>query len=298
MSAAARGTGRGTGRGAAGAAAGGAGTGAAAAASRYRIDMGVMLIEAGGQGDFHVRKGFKVFDGAGREVNTGLIVQLVRKRTRANVLNEAGAEVTLTTGAEIAAFTSNQVEYMDFDYIEAFRYQPATRTEAAGWERDQFQSGAVAKYYKRGSAYYPYLKKLSRAADRPYLTSGDILMTGNLIYIPDAALAIATGAMSESRGAHPANGLLVCPNTTYWPALQALNAATPRLHTVSISWPLSTAAKASSSIVTSWFDTDREHQLVVEGIANYEDAGANAMFGGGRRRTRRCTRRRKSEYKT
>ena len=139
-------------------------------------------------GDFSVYKEITVEENGTQKGVVGVVIQSVARQTRATT-TETPPRV-LTTTAQIAEFTSNQVLYASDSYSELFPIVDGQCKYA-----DRFQGGAIASYTtpKRGKPYVD--------ADPAIETSGTISIVGTCEFIKtDMSVIEAMSAAAKKKG--------------------------------------------------------------------------------------------------
>jgi len=186
--------------------------------------------ENGDCGDFRSTIDFTVLNNVemNDEINyvDGIIVQYIQKSCLVDIYHPTGQGVskTLNTSDEIYNYTSGNVKYMNYNYLEYFEVKNGISVVG-----DQFGNGPICEY----EGNEPIID------DEQDMSQGEIVQNGFAVFIPEPmASNIKNGNISwNSSDDTPANGLpMIDFNSQIWEQIFAVRESNVFVHSVNIKW--------------------------------------------------------------
>jgi hypothetical protein len=156
----------------------------------------------------------------------GIIVQYVQKSCLVDIYHPTGQGVskTLNTSDEIYNYTSGNVKYMNYNYLEYFEVKNGISVVG-----DQFGNGPICEY----EGNEPIID------DEQDMSQGEIVQNGFAVFIPEPmASNIKNGNISWNHSDDtPANGLpMIDFNSQIWEQIFAVRQSNVFVHSVKINW--------------------------------------------------------------
>ena len=168
----------------------------------------------------------------------GIIVQYVQKSCLVDIYHPTGQGVskTLNTSDEIYNYTSGNVKYMNYNYLEYFEVKNGISVVG-----DQFGNGPICKY----EGNEPIID------DEEDMSEGEIVQNGFAVFIPEPmASNIKNGNIKNGNIKNgniniswnhsddtPANGLpMIDFNSQIWEQIFAVRESNVFVHSVNIKW--------------------------------------------------------------
>ena len=188
--------------------------------------------ENGDCGDFRSTIDFTISDS---NENThginGIIVQYIQKSCKVDIYHPTGQGVskTLNTSDEIYNYTSGNVKYMNYNYLEYFEVKNGISVVG-----DQFGNGPICEYEDNE----PIID------DEQDMSQGEIVQNGFAVFIPEPMASnikngnIKNGNISWNHSDDtPANGLpMIDYDSQIWEKIFALKQSNVFVHSVNIKW--------------------------------------------------------------
>jgi hypothetical protein len=156
----------------------------------------------------------------------GIIVQYIQKSCLVDIYHPTGQGVskTLNTSDEIYNYTSGNVKYMNYNYLEYFEVKNGISVVG-----DQFGNGPICEY----EGNEPIID------DEQDMSQGEIVQNGFAVFIPEPmASNIKNGNISWNHSDDtPANGLpMIDFNSQIWEQIFAVRESNVFVHSVNIKW--------------------------------------------------------------
>jgi hypothetical protein len=156
----------------------------------------------------------------------GIIVQYIQKSCLVDIYHPTGQGVskTLNTSDEIYNYTSGNVPYMNYNYLEYFEVKNGISVVG-----DQFGNGPICEY----EGNEPIID------DEQDMSQGEIVQNGFAVFIPEPmASNIKNGNISWNHSDDtPANGLpMIDFNSQIWEQIFAVRESNVFVHSVNIKW--------------------------------------------------------------
>jgi hypothetical protein len=208
-------------------------------------------------GDFAVQKSYHVPNSKG-----GKIIQIIKRRSQLTDVNK----ITYSTTKNISEYTSGNVEFSNFDYVEVFQMVKGY-SQGGG---DLIKNGALTKYDKDNYAIiYDSIKDKERL---PYLTTGKIDVTGINYYVnTDKYKEFVSIYNPIKKLDSPANGLPMFPlnnekefqNVVDW--LNKNSEYGPINHNIKVIW------NNNKTILYNYIGNELQHKIEENHYVDYID---------------------------
>ncbi len=183
--------------------------------------------ENGDCGDFRSTIDFTILDENGQVTNVnGIIVQYVQKSCKVDIYNPTGEGISqkLNTNDDIYKYTSSNVPYMNYNYLEYFEIENGNSVDG-----DQFGNGPICEY----DGNEPIID------DEEDMSDGQIIQNGFAIFIPEpiAGNIKNSDILWNTSIDTPANGLpMIEFNSNIWEQIFTARQSNVFVHSVNIKW--------------------------------------------------------------
>lgn len=185
--------------------------------------------ENGDCGDFRSTIDFTISDINGKTDGiNGIIVQYIQKSCKVDIYDSDGKGFieTLNTSDEIYNYTSGNVPYMNYNYLEYFNVINGNSVDG-----DQFGNGPICEYDDNDNE--PIID------DEEDMSEGEIVQNGFAIFIPEpiAGNIKNSDIPWNSSIDTPANGLpMIEFNSNIWEQIFTARQSNVFVHSVNIKW--------------------------------------------------------------